>query len=164
MKKWEDFESFGPVIDKYMPEIGEGETMASQIVTAVNRIGYRWFNDGDTVSGDIDPKGDGPSFSPGEVSQFGNWLDKNVPEASAVFASWIDALESFDCDVAMYNDFLYELFETLLDEKLLEKYQDKPLADSIYDSKTYADNGIFSAPPLDDDGEEYENGMEEDDW
>lgn len=164
---WEDFDSFGPVLDKYMPEYGEGETMANQIATAVNKIGYRWFNDGDTISGDCEPSND---CAAGEVCQYGNWLDKNVPEASAFFGRWIDTLIGGDCDEDTYKEFLCEMFETLLDEKLLEKYTDEKKVDSIYNAKTYANendypsNLIFCPRHEDEDGEEYEDGMEEDDW
>ena len=41
------FDKFEPIIDKYMPDIGEGDSLASQMVTAVNKLIYKWYNDGD---------------------------------------------------------------------------------------------------------------------
>lgn len=38
MKNWNDFDVFESIIDEYMLPQGEGETMASQAVTAVNNI------------------------------------------------------------------------------------------------------------------------------
>lgn len=44
---WSYFRRFDEIIDKYLPASGEGENMASQIVTAVNKLIYKWYNDGD---------------------------------------------------------------------------------------------------------------------
>ena len=35
------------LLDKYLPDEGEGKTMATQAVTAMCKIVYRWYNDGD---------------------------------------------------------------------------------------------------------------------
>ena len=45
------FDKFEALVDKYMPMRGEGETAASQIVTAVNKLIYKWYNDGDVFEG-----------------------------------------------------------------------------------------------------------------
>ena len=44
---WSDFDHFDEVFGKYLPNVGEGNTMASQISTAVCKLVYKWFNDGD---------------------------------------------------------------------------------------------------------------------
>ena len=36
--KWESFDTFNDIIKDYMPEYGEGETLASQTVTDVNKL------------------------------------------------------------------------------------------------------------------------------
>lgn len=38
---------YDEVIELYLPDRGEGKTKATQIVTAVNKLIYKWFNDGD---------------------------------------------------------------------------------------------------------------------
>ena len=35
--------------DKYVPSSGNCETLAGEIIRAINRLVYRWYNDGDTV-------------------------------------------------------------------------------------------------------------------
>lgn len=40
-------EDFSNMASKYMPREGQGTTKASQIVTAVNRLIFKWYNDGD---------------------------------------------------------------------------------------------------------------------
>ena len=42
--EWSAFDKFEPIIDKYMPDIGEGDSLASQMVTAVNKLIYKWYN------------------------------------------------------------------------------------------------------------------------
>ena len=51
------FDKFNKVLDVYMPAQGEGDNVASQIATAVAKMAYRWFNDGDTVNSDWDVAG-----------------------------------------------------------------------------------------------------------
>ena len=45
--------SYGILTDKYLPSEGQGENKASQLVTATNKIIYGWYNNGDTISGDL---------------------------------------------------------------------------------------------------------------
>ena len=42
--KWEELG------DKYMPAMGKADTVGGEIIRAMNRIVYRYYNDGDTVS------------------------------------------------------------------------------------------------------------------
>ena len=44
--------SYSILTDKYLPEDGQGENKASQLVTAANNIIYGWYNNGDTISGE----------------------------------------------------------------------------------------------------------------
>lgn len=38
---WDYFNKFNNISKKYLPDIGQGETKATQIVTAVSRLVYR---------------------------------------------------------------------------------------------------------------------------
>lgn len=44
---WNYYDKFEDINEKYLPVKGEGETKATQIVTAVNKLVYKWYNDGD---------------------------------------------------------------------------------------------------------------------
>ena len=66
---WGYFDKFEEVIDKYMPMRGEGETVASQIVTAVNKLIYKWFNDGDVFDNTYCLTG-----WCNDLSSYANWL------------------------------------------------------------------------------------------
>lgn len=38
-RNWDDFKVFDAVTEKYLPDIGQGETMASQIAHGIHVIG-----------------------------------------------------------------------------------------------------------------------------
>ena len=44
---WNYYDKIEALIDKYMSDRGEGENKASQTVTAINKLVYKWYNDGD---------------------------------------------------------------------------------------------------------------------
>ena len=37
---WSYYKKFHPINDKYLPDMDEGDTMANQIVTAINKLDY----------------------------------------------------------------------------------------------------------------------------
>ena len=41
MASWSAFDEFDGICDQYLPSRGEGDTMASQIVTAINKLIYK---------------------------------------------------------------------------------------------------------------------------
>lgn len=122
MISWGYFDKFAKVINKYMPDCGEGETMASQIVTAVNKLIYKWYNDGDVF--------DNTHHMDGwcnDLSSYANWLAKYTNKADKILR------EIKDC----YSDGDYEiLLKKLADNLLVESYLDKmnmfKKTDSIY--------------------------------
>ena len=98
------FDKFQPVIDKYMPSYGEGESMASQIVTAVNKLIYKWYNDGDVF--------DNTRFLTGwanDLSSYANWLYTYVPKSQGILEG------VWEC----YNDIEYEALLADLADVLL---------------------------------------------
>lgn len=42
-KRWEE------LTDKYVPDMGKADTIGGEILRAMNRLVYRYYNDGDTV-------------------------------------------------------------------------------------------------------------------
>ena len=61
--------SYSILTDKYLPEDGQGENKASQLVTAANNIIYGWYNNGDTISGNGN-----------DLTSYANWIDKYIKE------------------------------------------------------------------------------------
>ncbi len=122
MKDWSYFNKYEAIIDKYMPERGEGETTASQAVTAVNKLIYKWYNDGDVF--------DNTYFLEGwlnDLSSYANWLALNVEGAGDI----LDGIADCYCE-SDYEDLLAELADWVLNEELLATLADCPKSDSIY--------------------------------
>ena len=119
--KWSYFDKFNNILDKYMLIGGEGETKASQTVTAVSKLIYKWYNDGDVF--------DNTHYLDGwanDLSSYANWLYEYT-DADNILNKIADCVTESD-----YEDLLKELADKLLDEKYLaEQNKDKKI-DSIY--------------------------------
>lgn len=105
---WGYYDKFETVMEKYLPERGEGETKATQIVTAVNKLIYKWYNDGDVF--------DNTFFLEGwanDLSDYANWLYENTETENILdkISSCIGGKE--------YEELLKELADKLLDEEYL---------------------------------------------
>lgn len=119
---WEYFDRFKKVTDKYLPEIGEGNTKATQIVTAVSRLVYKWYNDGDIYDNTW-------CLEAGcnDLSSCANWLSQNMEKADLILQDI-----RFCENEGQYEDLLKWLANYALDEKVLEEYDKIPKVGSIY--------------------------------
>ena len=108
---WEYLDKFEKVTDKYMPARGEGDTMASQIVTAINKLVYKWYNDGDVY--------DNTHVMEGwcnDLSSYANWLAKYTG------TDILDRIE--DCyEHNEYEHILKDLADTFLDYDILKDFE-----------------------------------------
>lgn len=112
---------FKEINKKYLPPIGEGETMATQIVTAVNKLIYKWYNDGDVY--------DNTHFLNGwanDLSSYANWLAQNVEGADEILSRVEVAYIDTD-----YEYILKDLADGCLNEEMLSQYN-KPAQGTIY--------------------------------
>lgn len=121
--EWSYFDKFEPILDKYMLPRGEGETIASQIVTAVNKLIYKWYNDGDTYDNTHNLEG----WTGNDLSDYANWLFSHTDEKMTLKMIFIA-----DTDED-YAEILAKLADALLDEKYLEPLSTLPKDGSIYD-------------------------------
>lgn len=135
---WDYFDKFDEIIHKYMPRIGEGDNMASQIVTAVNKLVYKWFNDGDVFDNTFYLEG-----WANDLSCYANWLRKYT---NAGFI--LDRIEA--CGDEEYEELLKDLANELLDDEWLYAMSHHPKKGTIYDC-----DGPFKFKYPDDDEEEY---------
>ena len=117
---WSAFDKFKKIKD-YLPDYDEGDNMANQASTAINKLIYRWFNDGDVY--------DNTRFSnPGvtDLSPYANWL-----------ASYIDGMDEileqvWNCRTdEEYTRILYVAAEEL--EEVIDDYASKEKHDSVYE-------------------------------
>lgn len=121
---WDYYDKFEDLINKYMPDQGEGETLASQIVTAVNKLVYKWYNDGDVY----DNVNSGLQGWANDLSSYANWLYKYAPgDVPQILKNIYGMGEESD-----YETLLKELADNLLDENLLDSLE-KSKQGSIYD-------------------------------
>lgn len=122
------FDKFDEVIEKYMSSMGEGETKASQIVTAVNKLIYKWYNDGDVYDNTYGMEG-----WANDLSSYANWLYKNCPQTQGILEDIYDAHSDED-----YEAILMELADVTLTEPYLSKMNEVEKTGSIYECE-----GIF---------------------
>lgn len=123
---WDYFDKFEVITNKYMPACGEGETVASQAVTSVIKLIYKWYNDGDVF--------DNTAYLEGwcnDLSSYANWLYNHTDRSKVLDNIYVISTGS------EYEDLLKELAESILDESWLST-QERPKEGSIY-----ACNGRF---------------------
>lgn len=145
---WDYFDQFETIINKYLPDYGEGNTFASQAVTAVNKLIYKWFNDGDVYDNNYALSG-----WVNDLSSFANWLYTYVKETRPILKR-ISKIKN----EAGYEYILLALAMTVLTEDFLSKYSDKVKTGSIYRC-----DGPFSWVDLSEYDEDEEDWYEEED-
>lgn len=136
---WGYYDKFDELNEKYLPERGEGETKATQIVTALNKLVYKWYNDGDVF--------DNTYFLDGwanDLSSYANWLYKHTETQNI-----LNKISSCVTD-GEYEDLLKELADKLLDEEYLLIQNKFEKVDTIYDC-----SGKFKFVESDEDEEDY---------
>ena len=122
MVDWEYFNKFDSITDKYLPLYDEGDTLATQIVTAVTKLVYRYYNDGDIYDNTGRLAG-----SDNNLSNYANWLFRYTDAGRILEGVWNCNSEN------EYQDLLKELADYLLDEELLAIEHTHSKVGSIYD-------------------------------
>ena len=133
-----DKPDFEMINAKYLPAQGEGKNMATQAVTAVNKLVYKWYNDGDVF--------DNTRYLTGwvnDLSSYANWLRENLGLANILDGVW-------ECYTGSdYEDLLVDLADYVLDGERLEELAKRPATGSIYNCP-----GVYKFELAEDD-EEY---------
>lgn len=120
---WSYFNKFDAVTDKYLPPTGEGETMATQAVTAVCKLVYKWYNDGDVYDNTHHMRG-----WCNDLSTYANWLARYTGAYMLYDIEKVDSNED-------YEKILMELADIVLSEVYLEELNKKEKRDSVYSCK-----------------------------
>ena len=134
---WSDFNQF-KTIDEYLPSEGEGDTKATQLSTAVSKLVYKWFNDGD-VPDNVHSSLIGWA---NDISSYANWIDEYYD--NSFYDKYIKCYCKSD-----YTDLLFNLVKQVDSE--IDSYADEEKVGSVYDC-----DGSFKF-------EEYEDDEEDDD-
>ena len=137
---------FDGVNDKYLPIQGEGETKATQIVTAVNKLVYKYYNDGDVFDNTHHLEG-----WANDLSDYANWLYYHTTDKAEEILNKISKCYT-DND---YEDLLKELADELLKEEYLEEQNKIEKHKTIY-------NCVGKFKFVEYDEEEYEDYDDED--
>ena len=116
-------ESFENVLDRYLPAHGEGDNMAEQAVTAVNKIEYKWYNDGDVYDNTYNMEG-----WANDLSSYANWLHHYVPGAAEV----LEGIRSVRTDTE-YEALIEKLKSVVYSEAVLSQLEAEAAIDSIYE-------------------------------
>lgn len=149
MVDWSFFNKFDHVNDLYLPAIGEGTTKATQTVTAVTKLVFKWYNDGDVYDNVNSPLEGWCN----DLSSYANWLLKYRPEAGNILYGIGNCYNDGE-----YEDLLAELAELLLDDEDLERLNKEPAEGSIYK----CDGPFEFRDPCDDEDDWYEDDYEDD--
>lgn len=146
---WDYYDKFVDTLVKYLPKSGEGMNKATQAVTAVNKLVYKWYNDGDVY----DTTGTLAGWM-NDLSSYANWLYANITDLRPILDDIYNCRTEGD-----YEDLLKKLADYVFDDDYLSNIQHKPLSDSIYHC-----NGPFEFVDRSyDDEEDYEEDDDEDD-
>ena len=138
---WDYFDRFDAILGKYLPDHGEGDTMATQICTSVNKLVYKWYNDGDVY--------DNTHHMDGwlnDLSSYANWLSEFAEGASPILARIRDCWTHAD-----YEHILKDLADAFLTDDVMAKYEASEKCGSIYKC-----NGAFKYKEQNDDDDEEE--------
>ena len=117
-----DKEEFEKVNGKYLPAYGEGETKATQIVTAVNKLIYKWYNDGDVFDNTYYMEG-----WANDISDQANWLYENTKNAWKILNKITTCYNDDD-----YEELLKELADEMLNEEYLVEQNEEEKVGTIY--------------------------------
>ena len=112
--------SYSILIDKYLPEDEQGESKASQLVTAANKIIYGWYNNGDTISGNGN-----------DLTSYANWIDKYIkePEIRKILKdNFIDYNDTY-----YLSEIILPLIKFVFREDFLESLSSQETEGDIYE-------------------------------
>ena len=119
------FEKFDKVFNEWVPDSGPAETVGGEIVRAVNKIVYRYYNDGDFIDVDYGKETCNPA------ARFILDVEESKP--------FVKCRELAD----VINTHYYDNYEALLNEaleELIEKEELLSLAENCYDYLDYKED------------------------
>ena len=117
------YRKFKDALDTYLPDRGEGDSKGSQIVTAVNKIIFKWYNDGDVY----DNTGTLTGWA-NDISDYANWLYKYVPMTRSILDRIYSCYNDSD-----YEDLLWDLAQATLDTDFLAVAASAEVVGSVYE-------------------------------
>ena len=128
MKKYVKSSSDEEYVESLIPPTGQGNSKASQIAVAVNRLEYKWWNDGDVYDNRW-PNGEYVDYT-NDVSSFANWLYRYSNDAGVQDI----LMDVRDCNSESdYDRIMSDLVEYTMNQDFLSRYADVPAEASVYE-------------------------------
>ena len=151
---WSYFDRFEKYCDTYLPPSGEGETMASQAVTAVTKLVYKWYNDGDVYDNTYQLEG-----WANDLSDYANWLYMYYIDAPLEIREILDRISTVSSGDEYEDDILRPLADLVFRPESLRMLAAYPKKGSIYDCQGpfEFDNSYDDEDEWDDDEDEWED-------
>lgn len=140
-------ERLNSYFEKLVPASGKADTVAGEIVRALSKIGYRYFNDGDMIGVD---EGNETCNAPAR------YLAEKCPENVVALISKMWGAYKFDDK--QYEKSLYELVNTTLDWLDTTDLASKGNDDDMLDWKEPEDDDWYE------DDDEYDDWLSEDEY
>lgn len=138
---WDYYDKFEELNGKYLPIKGEGSTKATQIVTALSKLVYKYYNDGDVFDNTYYLEG-----WANDLSDYANWLYYYTTVEVKEILDKIKVCYTDD----EYEDLLKELADTLFDGEYLAEQNKLEKVFTIYDCE-----GKFKFEEVTEDEEDY---------
>lgn len=138
-KELDDY--FSALCDKFVPSEGKAYTVGGEIVRAISRIVYRWYNDGDYAGYGygIDTVGSACTYLYAEFPEFEESIECliNIVDSEDKYNKALLALQNV---VANYLDSHPELFGKKNNNDCVEDYSECIYEDEIDDREHYYDD------------------------
>ena len=139
MHKWSDFDNFENA-SEYLPPHGDGDTKGTQAATALSKLVYKWFNDGDVYDNNYGLEG-----WANDISGSANWLYEYVPGADEI----LDKIKSIGSDKNKYVDILYDL-AVLVDPMIPDLNNEPKVGDAYSEEGPFEFNEYYDDEDYDD--------------
>lgn len=110
---WGYYDCFKGIDEKYLPDCGEGDNMATQIVTATSKLVYKWYNDGDVYDNQYSMEG-----WCNDLSSYANWLFYYAKGTDVI----LNRIKECISDVG-YEYILKDLIDLTNTEEYLKEYE-----------------------------------------
>lgn len=162
--EWGYYDKFDEISDKFLPSRGEGDNAATQAVTAVTKLVYKWYNDGDVYDNNY-----GLSGWVNNLSSYANWLYYHADGCGEI----LRRIKTIGGNTDEYEKILKDIADLVMNEEYLDKLKEKYHNRTVFSIYDY--DGIFEFTEDDDEDEEeddyfdydededYEEDDEEDD-
>lgn len=157
MSAWDKCIKLMEPLSEYIPDRGKADTVGGEMTRAVERIGYRWFNDGDNV---------------GSWELYEGYGQYDIPSVTSAAAYILDEYRSFGplgsrlkdvVEDLVYNDLTDSVYERTLVElcevaraifdkspEIFKKGNNEDMFDHDYTAKKIRDS-LWEPEPEDED-------------